>query len=37
MADITFQQGDFEGALNLYADLLTKNPSKRESPGTELE
>lgn len=29
MADITFRQGDFEGALNLYNELLTRDPSKR--------
>ena len=28
MADITFRQGDFEGALNLYNELLTRDPSK---------
>ncbi|KPM08641.1 tetratricopeptide repeat protein 21B-like protein [Sarcoptes scabiei] len=26
MADITFRQGDFEGALNLYEELVEKNP-----------
>ena len=29
MADITFRQGDFEGALNLYNELLTRDPSKQ--------
>ena len=29
MADITFRQGDFEGALNLYNELLARDPSKQ--------
>lgn len=27
MADITFRQGDFEGALTLYSELLVRDPS----------
>lgn len=27
MADIALRQADFEGALNLYNELLNKNPS----------